>query len=196
MGEIGPTWMVDPADWCTTVAVDLQGVFFGCHAALPSMVERRKGRVINLVGGGMDRPFPFASHYAVSKAGVMRLTECLAAELVGTGVFAFALDPGLVLTSNMEAFLMSKITTRWMPLTQQMFDDAIDVPPTLAAEFVVEIGTGRFDELAGRALFTADALRAIEEDTERIVEEDLYTLRMKRLDGCDLNPILHLGGEL
>ena len=97
---------------------------------------------------------------------------------MGTGVFAFALDPGLVLTSNMEAFLVSEITARWMPLTQQMFDDGIDVPPTLAAELVVEIGTGRFDELAGRALFTADVLSAIEENVDRVVQEDLYTLRM------------------
>lgn len=196
MDDIGPTWAVDAADWCTTIAVDLQGVFFGCYAVLPGMVNRRRGRVINLVGGGMDCPFPFASSYAVSKAGVMRLTECLAAELVGTDVIAIALDPGLVLTPGMEAFLEREVAERWMPLTQQMFDDDVDVPPSLAAEFVVEIGTGRFDELAGRALFTADDLSTLEENSERIVAEDLYTLRMKRLDGCELNPILHLGGRL
>jgi len=59
------------------------GVFLCCRAVLPPMLRAGPGTIINIAGGGFGSPHPGASAYASSKAGLMRLTDTLAAELAG-----------------------------------------------------------------------------------------------------------------
>src|SRR5262249_20297626 len=95
---IGPTWEGDPEAWWRDVTINLNGLFLCCRAVLPGMVARDRGRVLNMIGGGTGSPFPYGSGYASSKAAVMRLTECIAAELsrAESRVAVFAMGPGLV----------------------------------------------------------------------------------------------------
>lgn len=78
---IDPIWEIDPDNWWEDVRVNVKGLFNSCHAIVPGMVTRRTGRIVNLFGGGVDAPLPYGTGYAVSKTGVMRLTESLAREL-------------------------------------------------------------------------------------------------------------------
>jgi short-subunit dehydrogenase len=65
---------------------------------LPPMVERRAGRLVNVVSTSAFQPVPFLAVYAASKAFALSFTEAIATELDGTGVRVQALCPGLTAT--------------------------------------------------------------------------------------------------
>jgi NAD(P)-dependent dehydrogenase (short-subunit alcohol dehydrogenase family) len=180
---IGPAWEVDAETWWADVTINVLGVYLCCREVLPGMVARKKGRVINSIGGGADLPFPYGSAYAAGKAAVMRLTETLAVELKAYGVFVFALRPGFVRTDMSEHHLQSEEGRRWMQHTAQRFAEGLDVPPTLAANLVVEMASGRFDALTGRYIrvkdYKGDDLDEVEAHIPEILEKDLRTLRMR-----------------
>jgi NAD(P)-dependent dehydrogenase (short-subunit alcohol dehydrogenase family) len=179
---IGPAWEVDAETWWSDVTINLLGVFLCCREVLPGMVERGKGRVINLIGGGTEAPLPYGSAYAASKAAVMRLTENLAVELKEHGVFVFALRPGFVRT-EMSEYQLSEEGRRWQPSTAQRFEEGKNVPPTMAGDLAVEFASGRFDALTGRYIrvkdYKGDDLDEVEAQIPEILEKDLRTLRMR-----------------
>lgn len=178
---IGPIWEVDPETWWTDVTINIRGVFLGCRAVASGMVQRGRGRIINLIGGGTDRPFPYGTGYGTSKAAVMRFTESLAAEMKEHGVQVFAMNPGLVRTEMTEYQVTSDEGKRWKPNIAKSFAAGRDVPPTLAAELAVKLASGCFDQLAGRAFGVHDDMDAVAGEIDNIREQDLYTLRIHRL---------------
>ena len=176
---IGPIWMVEPAAWWRDVETNIRGTFNCCRAALPAMMARGRGRIINMTGGGTATSFPNGSGYATSKAGLLRFTECVSDSLAGSGVLVFAMDPGLVRTAMTEHQLMSEAGRTYLPNIPRLFEAGIDVPPTLAARLSVEIGSGRFDRLAGRMLMAARGDPDLDEaEIDEIVAADLRSLRV------------------
>ena len=176
---IGPIWAVDPDAWWRDLETNIRGTFNCCRAAAPAMMARKRGRIINMTGGGTATSFPNGSGYATSKAGVLRFTECVSDLLAGSGVLVFAMDPGLVRTAMTEYQLTSEAGRAYLPNIERLFADGIDVPPTLAARLSVEIGSGRFDKLAGRMLMAARGdLDLDEAAVNEIVSADLRSLRV------------------
>ena len=143
------------------------------------MVARKRGRIINMTGGGAATSFPNGSGYATSKAGLLRFTECVSDTLEGIGVLIFAMDPGLVRTAMTELQLQSEAGRKYLTDIPRLFERGVDVPPTLAARLSVEIGAGRFDRLAGRMLMAARGDLDLDEATvDQIVGADLRSLRV------------------
>ena len=176
---IGPIWTVDPGVWWRDIEVNIRGTFNCCRAAIPAMMARRRGRIINMTGGGTASSFPNGSGYGTSKAGLLRFTECVSDTLAGSGVLAFAMDPGLVRTRMTEHQLTSEAGRSYLPNIPRLFDMGINVAPTLAARLSVEIGSGRFDKLAGRMLMAARGDLDLDESAvEEIVATDLRSLRV------------------
>jgi NAD(P)-dependent dehydrogenase (short-subunit alcohol dehydrogenase family) len=89
----------DPDVWLRNIAVNLSGVFLGCRFALPGMLARGWGRIINVSSGGAKGLTEGWGAYAAAKAGVEALTRTIAAETAGTGVRANAIQPGIVDTA-------------------------------------------------------------------------------------------------
>lgn len=173
----GPIWECSPETWWQDVEINLRGTFNTCQVAVPGMLVRRSGRVVNLVGGGTGNSFPNGSGYAASKAAIMRFTECLNDTTIDSGVRAFAVDPGLVRTSMTELQLFSDAGKAHLPGIQKLFDDGVDVPPARAAELIVDIAAGRFDPLAGRLLRGVDDKDLLEREMRAIVDQDGRALR-------------------
>ena len=179
---IGPIWMVDPAVWWRDIEINIRGSFNCCRAAAPGMLARKRGRIINLTGGGTATSFPYGSGYATSKAGLLRFTECVNDQLAGSGVLVFAMDPGLVRTAMTEYQLASEAGRAYMTAIPKLFEAGVNVPPTLAAQLSVEIATGRFDRLAGRMLMAARGDLELDEAAIAAIEKnDLRSLRVNGL---------------
>ncbi len=174
----GPVWEVEPDSWWSDVETNLKSTFLCTRAVLPGMIARQKGRIANMIGGGTAAPLPMGSGYSISKTGVMRLTECVAASLADTGVVCLAMAPGLVRTDMTEHQLSSDAGRRYLPGLAKRFEEGDFLPPSKAADLAVAIALGRFDRLAGRAVSATEEVDIAEAAIPDILERDMRRLTL------------------
>jgi NAD(P)-dependent dehydrogenase (short-subunit alcohol dehydrogenase family) len=82
--------------WQRILAVNLSGTFYCTRAALPEMIQRGWGRVVNIASIAAKLGAPYISAYAASKHGVLGLTRSAAMEVAKNGVTVNAICPGYV----------------------------------------------------------------------------------------------------
>jgi NAD(P)-dependent dehydrogenase (short-subunit alcohol dehydrogenase family) len=91
------------ADWRATFRVNVDGVFFCCQAALPPMLARGSGSIVNVASWSGKSGAPFFGPYCASKFAVIGLTQSLAREVAAQGVRVNAVCPGIVAGTEMRA---------------------------------------------------------------------------------------------
>jgi 2-deoxy-D-gluconate 3-dehydrogenase len=134
-----PAENYDTQAWMTVLQVNLTSVFRLCQLAGRSMLERRRGKIVNIASllsfqGGIRVPA-----YAASKGGVAQLTKALANEWAQRDVQVNAIAPGYFLTENTSALQKDEIRNR---------------------QILERIPAGRWGEpqdISGAALFLASA---------------------------------------
>ncbi len=90
-----PAHEVPLDDWDTMIATNCKGLVTMTRLVLPDMVARGNGLVINIGSTAGHYPYPGGNVYGATKAFVEQFTLNLRADLVGTGVRATNLAPGL-----------------------------------------------------------------------------------------------------
>jgi NAD(P)-dependent dehydrogenase (short-subunit alcohol dehydrogenase family) len=151
LDAIGPVWAVDPGSWRRDVETSVVGAFHCSRAVLPGMIERERGRIVNVSSGAATRPYPYGSGYAAGKAALLSFTETLAAETKEHGLAVFSITPGFV----------------WTEMTERLRDasgpapdisGADPVEPARAGQLVVRLASGEADALSGRFIHVRDDL--------------------------------------
>src|SRR5689334_15102316 len=89
LSPLGPLWETDPDEWWRNLEINVRGVLLCSASILPGMVQRRRGRIINVSSGAGTQPTAYGSAYVTSKTAMIRLTESLALETAQYGIHIF-----------------------------------------------------------------------------------------------------------
>ena len=95
--------MMDAARWDRVLRTNLDGAYHCVRAAMRPMLQRRRGRIINISSPSASRPLPGQANYAAAKAGLEGLTRALSRDLAGRGVLVNAVAPGLIETEMLAS---------------------------------------------------------------------------------------------
>jgi NAD(P)-dependent dehydrogenase (short-subunit alcohol dehydrogenase family) len=179
---IGPTWEVDTEQWVNDVSTNVIGTFHCIQAVVPLMLRQSGGRIINVVGGGTIGEFKYGNGYGTSKTAIARMTENLAAELEGSGVLAFAMDPGLNDTNMTKYQRESEVGQKYFSFIANMFEQHQDVPPHWAPEMAYQLAEGSMDAYNGRIVSAYEDPEKMSANAALITKTDDYKLRISKKD--------------
>jgi 3-oxoacyl-[acyl-carrier protein] reductase len=159
-------WDADPDAWWKVFEVNVRGAYLCARAVLPGMLERGRGRIVNMGSGAAYLPGLRSTAYSSSKAALVRFGETLDNQLAGTPVRSFFISPGLVRTDMTES---------------DFPDDAPWTPPELAPRLVRVLLSGRADALSGRYLHAEhDDVEELIRRADEIRDGDLNSIRLRR----------------
>jgi NAD(P)-dependent dehydrogenase (short-subunit alcohol dehydrogenase family) len=153
-GPFAPIWAADPAEWWFAQEVHLRSLFLFVHEVLPSMIERRAGRILVVSAMGSHRVDFAMSAYCVGKCSQNRLVQLMAAEVKEFGVSAFAIDPGFAITELAEITMRDPGAQRWKADMIERLKERKADPNSLldfdrCAKRCMDLASGRYDALSG-----------------------------------------------
>ena len=140
---IGHLQDTDPAAWSRTIDINLKGVMYGLHAAMPGMIAQGHGTIINISSGAAHGPVEGWSAYCSSKAAVYMLTRAADKESRDKGLRILGLSPGTVATQMQREIKASGIN----PVSQ--LDWSVHIPPEWPAQALLWMCTSDADAYLG-----------------------------------------------
>jgi len=131
--------------WDAVIALNLTAAFVASRAALPGMIGRNWGRIINIASAHGLVASPFKSAYVAAKHGLVGLTKVTALETATTGVTCNAICPGWVLTPLVQKQIDARAERENLDPAQAKHDLLAEKQPS--HEFVTP------EQIGGLAVF-------------------------------------------
>lgn len=178
-GPIGKVWENDWEEWQATLRVNLLAPVELCRACLPWMIAERRGKIVNISGGGAAGPRPHFSAYAVAKTGLVRFSEILAEEARDANVQVNCVAPGAMNTEMTRAVLRAGLeragAAEYRRAAEQVGGSG--TKPERAAELCVFLASSASDGITGKLISAVwDPWERLSEH-RRDLASDVYTLR-------------------
>ncbi|HEY7388868.1 MAG TPA: SDR family oxidoreductase [Bryobacteraceae bacterium] len=175
-GPIGPLWRTKPKAWSEAIEVNLIGTVNSCRAVLPSMIERRSGKIILLGGPGSGYTRPYFTAYAASKAAIARFVECLAEEVRDHNVQVNCMAPGAAYSNMTDEILHAGedlAGAREIEAAQRVRVTGGEAPEK-QVQLALFLASGRSNHISGKLIHVSDDWRRLEQEN---MKPELYTLR-------------------
>jgi NAD(P)-dependent dehydrogenase (short-subunit alcohol dehydrogenase family) len=175
LGPIGPFAETHPKQWHEVIQTNFIGVLNLCRAVLPSMLERRSGKIILLAGGGATPARPNFALYGATKTALVRFAESLAEEVSEQNVQVNCLSPGASYTHMTDQILSAGERAGWREI-----DEARQTRMTggiiadKQVELAVFLATEQSNHVSGRLIHVQDDWKKLKEKTP---SQELYRLR-------------------
>jgi len=102
---VGALHEVEPDAWDRVVRVNIRGVYLPCKYAIPHMMERRSGTIINMSSALAEIGLARRASYAATKGAVLALTKSMQVDYAPYNIRVNALLPGTIMTPFVENYL-------------------------------------------------------------------------------------------
>ncbi|MES1155199.1 MAG: 3-hydroxybutyrate dehydrogenase [Pseudorhodoplanes sp.] len=134
-----------PEKWEQIIAINLSAAFYATRAALPGMLKRNWGRIINIASAHGLVASAEKAAYVAAKHGIVGLTKVVALETAKTGITCNAICPGWVLTPLVQKQIEARAANEKIAVEKARLELLGEKQPSL--EFVTP------EELGGLAVF-------------------------------------------
>src|SRR6266566_2667981 len=109
-----PVHEADPADWDFLFNANVRTTLMCCRAVIPQMMKQKRGKIINVSSReGLEAHAGFAA-YSASKSAVLRLTECLSAELKTSDINVNCIMPSVIDTPQNRVAMPNADFSKWV----------------------------------------------------------------------------------
>ena len=156
-GPLSPFLQIPLRAWTETIRINLLGVVHSCRAVLPSMIERRAGKIIVLTCDSDELPKLNFSAYTTSKTAVVRLVESLAAEVSDDNVQINCLDPGPAYTNLTDEIIRAenRLEARVVSAAKETRRTG-GVSPDLQLEHAAFLASEQSNHITGKLIHVTD----------------------------------------
>jgi len=109
-----PLLELDVADWNRVIATDLTSAFLVGRAVARRMLDRSRGKIINIGSVQSDLARPTIGAYTAAKGGLRNLTRAMTAEWAGSGLQINGIAPGYIHTEMTQALVDDEAFNSWI----------------------------------------------------------------------------------
>ena len=182
-GPIGPLWENDWDAWQETIRLDLLVPVALCRALVGAGRlgrDGRRGKIVNISGGGATGPRPNFSAYGVAKAALVRFTETFAHEVRERNIDINAIAPGVIASQMTQAILAAGDTRAGgnEAATARKAIAGDGAAQDKAAALVGWLASAASDGVTGRLLAALwDPWPTLDQRVAELAATDIYTLR-------------------
>jgi NAD(P)-dependent dehydrogenase (short-subunit alcohol dehydrogenase family) len=137
--SMGPTDQFSFEDWQNCLTLNLNTTFLLCKYSLQKMKQHGYGRIVTVGARGALQPGSQTAAYCAAKAGVVALTQAIAAEMVGTNITANVVLPSIIDTPTNRKYMGNDQADQW-------------VKPQSLAEVICFLASEAAGDLRGAAI--------------------------------------------
>ena len=143
-------------EWEHVMAVNANGSFYACRAALPGMIGRGYGRIVLVSSIAGKEGNPMAAAYSASKGAVIAMTKAIGKDVAGTGVIVNCIAPAVIETPILDGLSQHHVDymVERIPLGRMGRADEVATLICWLASEECSFSTGAtYDISGGRAVF-------------------------------------------